>query len=86
MGKKKETTWAGVVARLLSESDMTPYRLAKTGGLTIVGVLGVKDGRRIPSVDTVERMLKAAGLKWEWLDRVKDESLPPPKLPRAKKK
>ncbi len=82
MAKKKETTWAGVVARILAETGWTAYRLAKESGLTQVGVLGVKDGRRIPNVDTVERMLVAAGLKWEWIDQIKDSTLPPPKPAR----
>ncbi len=83
MAKKKETTWAGVVQRLLDETGLTPYRLAKLAGLTQVGVLGVKNGHRTPSADTLERMLFAAGLDWEWLGRVKVNAL---LLPKGKRK
>ena len=81
MSKTKETTWAGVVARLLDHKGWTAYRLAKEAGLTQTGVIGLVKGRREPHGTTLQRMLAAAGVPWAWLDDVMED---PPKEPARK--
>ena len=81
MGKKKETTWAGVVKRLLADSGLvTAYRLSKVSGVSQVGILSIMSGDREPMAPTVQKLLAGAGKPWSWLD---DVMVHPPKEPRA---
>jgi transcriptional regulator with XRE-family HTH domain len=82
MGKRKETTWAGVLRRLLDETGMeTAYRLAKASGVSQVGILAILNGHRVPGGRTIQAVLAAAGKPWGWLDEVMEH---PPAEPKRK--
>ena len=79
MGKKKETTWAGVLARLLAETGGSAYRLSKDSGVSQVGISLILSGDRAPMAATVQKLLAGAGKPWSWLD---DVMVHPPKEPK----
>jgi transcriptional regulator with XRE-family HTH domain len=79
MGRKpKETTWAGVFARLLADTGMTAADLSRASGMTYVGLWGLLHGTRKPNGETIRKLLAAAGKPWAWLDGVMEH---PPKEP-----
>jgi len=75
--RKRATTYGELVARLLADADMaayrpakkmTAYRLAKLAGVPQASVSLILSDQRKPSVETLERLLRAAGKEWAWLD------------------
>lgn len=66
--KKKSTTYGQLLARLLEHSGLSAYRLGKRAGVTSAGISLILNEKRKPNVDTLERLLRAAGVTWGWLD------------------
>lgn len=77
--KKKLTGYDLIVRRLLDDAGITPYRLAKISGVSASQISRILAGEREPGIQTLERLLRAAGRDWAWLD----ENKLPVQLPDA---
>ncbi len=61
--------YAALVQALLADQDATAYEMAKRAGLTQQAVLDITKGNRPnPRIETVRRLLVAAGKPWGWID------------------
>lgn len=65
---KKATTYAEVLARLLEVSGLNGNQLGLRAGVTRAQISLILAGKRKPNVETLERLLRAAGVSWAWLD------------------
>ena len=66
--RRKVRSYAEVLARLLEESGLSAYRLSKHAGLSHAVLSYMLKGERQPTAETLERILRAAGQTWAWLD------------------
>lgn len=89
--------YSALVRALLSDQQVTAYEMAKRAGLTQQAILDITKGNRPnPRVETVRRLLVAAGKPWGWIDEwlkqaaaatsLPDPTPEPVKKPRGKKK
>jgi transcriptional regulator with XRE-family HTH domain len=82
------TDYRAAVAAILKHSGTTAYGLAKKAGMSQTAVLDVISGDRpTPRADTLDKLLRAAGLDWSFLNGFRvDESGEKPAAPVKKKK
>ncbi len=67
--KDAEIDYGALVSALLSDQSATAYEMAKRAGLTQQAVLDITKGNRAnPRVETIRRLLVAAGKPWAWID------------------
>jgi transcriptional regulator with XRE-family HTH domain len=65
-----EPDYAALVNALLNDQQVTAYEMAKRAGLTQQAVLDITKGNRLnPRVETIRRLLVAAGKSWGWIDQ-----------------
>lgn len=77
----EEGRYARVLAAVLRHTGWTEYKLARAAGVKGQHLARIRNGS-VPRMDTMEKLLRAAGLGFGWLEGV----LPPPGLPRKGKK
>ena len=66
--KPKIQTYGQAVRRLLDELGWSAYKLGQVAGVTGASLSLILSDERKPSVETVEKLLRAAGKSWVWLD------------------
>lgn len=69
-----EGRYAALLVAMLEHTGWTEYKLAQAAGMKGQHLARFRSGS-VPRMDTVEKLLTAAGLSWAWLDG----SLPKPK-------
>lgn len=59
--------YARLLAAVLEHAGQTEYALAKAAGIPAQTLARIRAGS-VPRMDTVEKLLRAAGLDWAWVD------------------
>jgi transcriptional regulator with XRE-family HTH domain len=64
-----EPDYGVLVNAILADQKTTAYELAKRSGLTQQAILDITKGNRPnPRIETIRKLLVAAGKSWGWLD------------------
>jgi transcriptional regulator with XRE-family HTH domain len=68
----KARSYGEAVRRLLDELGWTSYKLGQAAGVNSASMSYILTGKREPALDTMEKLLLAAGKNWAWLDANKE--------------
>ncbi len=65
----EQPDYAALVSALMNDQKATAYEMAKRAGLTQQSVLNIAKGNRPnPQIETIRKLLVAAGKSWGWID------------------
>lgn len=67
-----EGRYARLLAAILERADLTMYALAKKTGIPDQTLNRIQHGS-VPRLDTIEKLLEAAGLSWKWFAEQMDK-------------
>jgi len=66
---KKDPRFSALIALLLKQTGIKPAELSRLSGVREGQISLFLSSERVPTVETLEKLLKAAGKRWAWLDR-----------------